>query len=90
MPYPFFEWYKQMMGGEHPTIVCHPSMEQAAHVIAKEFEDSGCKVHVTSLVPPGESKVMLVDPFGKIDKALFAYVLNRYSPGVTWNPEDAF
>ena len=85
----FYEWYVEMMGGEYPTIVCHPNMEKAAHVIAKEFEDSECRVHVTSLVPAHEQKVMLVDPFQKIDKALFAYVLNRYSPGITWNPEDA-
>ena len=81
------DWYRSEIGGEYPVIICHASMMYAAEVIAKDL-GSGCKVRVNPLLN-GESKVILVDPFKKIDPALVALVLDRYGPGKTWEPEDA-
>jgi hypothetical protein len=83
------ELHQQMFGGEDPVIVCHPRMERAAQLIAHEFADWNCRVHLTSFFKD-EDSVTLLDPFQKIDPLVVEYVKNRYGPGHTWSPEDAY
>ena len=70
-----------------PVVVCHPTMVQAATIIAAEFcESYPCYAYQTECMQHRHA-VFLVDPYGRIDPALVAYVMDKYSVGTSWTPE---